>query len=91
MIDQQIQQNFFNTMPTLKHDVEVYNPKTKKKSTPRPSQSMIQMVRPRPSVPVVEPRPPRTIAGQSITRQQTRTSTPMRTSRPTRTRSRGSY
>ena len=30
---------------------------------------MIQMVRPRPSVPVVEPRPTRTIAGQSITRQ----------------------
>jgi len=26
-------QHFFNTMPTLKHDVEVFNPKTKKKST----------------------------------------------------------
>ena len=26
-------QNFFNTMPTLKHDIEVYNPKTKKTST----------------------------------------------------------
>ena len=26
-------QEFFNTMPTLKHDIEVYNPKTKKKST----------------------------------------------------------
>ena len=26
-------QNFFNTMPSLKHDVEVYNPKTKKTST----------------------------------------------------------
>ena len=65
--------------------------KTKKKSTPRPIQSMIQMVRPRPSVPVVEPRTTRTIAGQPITRQQTRTSTPIRTSRPTRTRSRGSY
>lgn len=26
-------QEFFNTMPTLKHEVEVYNPKTKKTST----------------------------------------------------------
>ena len=26
-------QNFFNTMPSLKHDIEVYNPKTKKTST----------------------------------------------------------
>ena len=26
-------QKFFDTMPKLKHDVEVVNPKTKKKST----------------------------------------------------------
>lgn len=40
--------------------------KTKKRFTPRPVRSVIQMVRPRPSVPVVEVRPTRTIAGQPI-------------------------
>ena len=86
-----------NRVPNGENIIQVINEqieetrKTKKRFTPRPVRSVIQMVRPRPSVPVVEPRPTRTIAGQSITRQQTRTSTPMRTSRPTRTRSRGSY
>ena len=40
--------------------------KTKKRFTPRPVRSVIQIVRPRPSVPVVEVRPTRTIAGQAI-------------------------
>ena len=40
--------------------------KTKKRFTPRPVRSVIQIVRPRPSVPVVEVRPTRTIAGQPI-------------------------
>ena len=40
--------------------------KTKKKRTPAPVRSMVQIVRPRPSVPVVEVRPTRTIAGQPI-------------------------
>ena len=40
--------------------------KTKKTYTPTPVRSVIQIVRPRPSVPVVEVRPIRTIAGQPI-------------------------
>ena len=40
--------------------------KTRKKRTPAPVRSMVQIVRPRPSVPVVEVRPTRTIAGQPI-------------------------
>ena len=40
--------------------------KTKKKRTPAPVRSMVQIVRPRPSVPVVEVRPTRAIAGQPI-------------------------
>ena len=42
--------------------------KTKKKRTPAPVRSMVQIVRPRPSVPVVEVRPTRTIAGAPIRR-----------------------
>ena len=42
--------------------------KTRKKRTPAPVRSMVQIVRPRPSVPVVEVRPTRTIAGAPIRR-----------------------
>ena len=74
--------------------------KTKKKRTPAPVRSMVQMVRPRPSVPVVEVRPTRTIAGAPITRPAppapdvppptprpiapTRSISPTRSTRPTR-------
>ena len=74
--------------------------KTKKKRTPAPVRSMVQMVRPRPSVPVVEVRPTRTIAGAPIRRPAppapdvppptprpiapTRSISPTRSTRPTR-------
>ena len=74
--------------------------KTRKKRTPAPVRSMVQIVRPRPSVPVVEVRPTRTIAGAPITRPAppapdvppptprpiapTRSISPTRSTRPTR-------
>ena len=74
--------------------------KTKKKRTPAPVRSMVQIVRPRPSVPVVEVRPTITIAGAPITRPAppapdvppptprpiapTRSISPTRSTRPTR-------
>ena len=41
---------------------------TRKKKRPAPVRSMIQIVRPRPSVPVVEVRPTKMIAGSPISR-----------------------
>ena len=61
-----------NRVPNGENIIQVINEqieetrKTKKRFTPRPVRSVIQMVRPRPSVPVVEVRPTRTIAGQPI-------------------------
>ena len=63
-----------NRVPNGENIIQVINEqieetrKTKKRFTPRPVRSVIQMVRPRPSVPVVEVRPTRTIAGQPIRR-----------------------
>lgn len=63
-----------NRVPNGENIIQVINEqieetrKTKKRFTPRPVRSVIQMVRPRPSVPVVEVRPTRTIAGAPIRR-----------------------
>ena len=63
-----------NRVPNGENIIQVINEqieetrKTKKRFTPRPVRSVIQIVRPRPSVPVVEVRPTRTIAGAPIRR-----------------------
>ena len=54
-----------NIIQVINEQIEVTR-KTKKVSRPAPVRSVIQLVRPRPSVPVREVRPTRTIAGQPI-------------------------
>ena len=74
-----------NIIQVINEQIEVTR-KTRKVSRPAPVRSVIQLVRPRPSVPVREVRPATRIAGQPIRRPAPPAlgvpSAPVRTSRP---------